>query len=131
MKPFPDFKKLTFVQNPKRSDIYDLQTINFRKFKYFRFSIPRNHWMKSQGAKYVIETWKEGEKVLFSGLIHFKGNIYYGDDKNPKTGRKSFIIAILEGMTITLHYFNSFSLYPQERKRFLSGFIDQLQLNNK
>jgi len=130
MNSFPEFNRLTFIQNPNRSDIYDIKTPGFNKFKYFRLSEPRNGWMKSQGASYVIETWIEGSKALFSGLIPFKDNIYYGDNKNPKTGRKSFIIAILDGDTITINYFNSFSLYPKERPKFLARFTHTFQLTN-
>jgi len=118
---FPDYVKLVYRQNPKRSDIYDLDS-GKTNFKYFRLSRPRNPWMQSQGAQYVIETWSDKEKVLFSGLIPFKDTIYFGDNKDHKTGRKSFIIAIIQDSLIILYYFNSFSLYPAERKKFISRF---------
>ena len=86
--------------------------------------------MKSQGARFVIETWTGGDKALFSGLIHYRSNIYYGDNKSLKTGRKSFIIALLNGEVINLIYFNSFSLFPKERPKFLCRFTQEVLAKN-
>lgn len=120
----PDFGKLVFRQNESRSDIYDLVSKGFRKFKYFRLSVPRSEKFTRQGAKYIIESWKDNIKILFSGLIRYSDNIYFGDHRS-NNGKKSFIIAVINQPDIILYYFNSFSLYPKERKGFIAKFINE------
>ncbi len=121
----PEYKELIFKQNENRIDIYDLQNANFRKFKYFRISEPRVKFLIRQGAKWIIESWDKGEKVLFTGLIPFNKSIYFGDHRNPKTGKKSFLIAEIKGNLIKLFYFNSFNLYPNKRLDFIRNFLKQ------
>lgn len=120
----PDFKTLEFIQNETRRDVYDLQTKGFRKFTYFRLSMPRSPRFRSQGAKYIIESWKDGAKTLFSGLIPFVDSYYYGDHKSATSGRKSFIIAKFEQSTIIIFYFNNYNLYPAKRLDFVRWFIN-------
>ena len=122
----PDYKELIFKQNESRKDIYDLQNTNFSKFKYFRLSVPRVEFLKKQGAKYIIESWINGKKVLFTGLIPFNQLIYFGDHKNTNTGKKSFIIAMYKDKEIKMYYFNSFSLYPKKRLAFIKNFLQNL-----
>ncbi len=119
----PEYKELTFIKNKNRIDIYDLQNSNFRKFKYFRISEPRVPFLIKQGAKWIIESWDKGEKVLFTGLIPFNKSIYFGDHRNTTTGKKSFIIANIQDKEIKLFYFNSFSLYPNKRLDFIRNFL--------
>ena len=119
----PEYKELVFKQNEDRVDIYDLQNTNFRKFKYFRISEPRIKFLIRQGAKYIIESWVNNEKVLFTGLIPFNKSIYFGDHRNPKTGKKSFIIAEINDKLVKIFYFNSFSLYPNKRLDFIRSFL--------
>ena len=105
----PDYKELIFIQNENRIDIYDIKNTDFSKFKYFRISEPRVKFLIRQGAKWILESWDKGEKVLFTGLIPFNKSIYFGDHRNTKTGKKSFIIAEIKDNLIKLFYFNSFS----------------------
>jgi len=122
---WPDYKKLIFQQNHKRSDIFDLKGSTFTKFRFIRLSRPRQKFLIDQGAKYCIESWNNGKKSLFTGLLPFNGNIYYGDHKTPTRCKKSFLIAIIEPLRITLFYFNSFSLYPKLKKGFIKRFLKE------
>lgn len=122
----PGYKELIFVKNENRIDIYDLQNSNFRKFKYFRLSEPRVSFLIKQGAKYVIESWDKGEKVLFTGLIPFNQYIYFGDHKNTKTGRKSLIVVNIKDKEVKLYYFNNFSLKVSKRLVFINNFLKHL-----
>ena len=116
----PEYKVLVFKENKNRTGIYDLQNSKFRKFKYFRLSEPKSERFKRQGAKYIIESWdKKGDKVLFSGFVPMGEGFYYGDHKNTKTGKKSMFFAKISAGTITLYYFNSFSVYPSQRLQML------------
>ena len=123
---FPDYHTLIFQQNKKRPDIYDLVNNRFKKFKYFRLSAPRSNMFRKQGAKYIIESWDKGIKTLFSGLIQVKDNYYYGDQYNPKNGKKSTLIVRIETTGIVIYYFNSFSLFPKYRNQFIIDFIRQI-----
>ena len=132
----PDFRQFVFIQNEKRADIYDLQgEPGPRMFHYFRISTPRKPFLIKQGAKYVIESWQGHEKTSFTGLIPVGLNGYYFGDLLLKTtknnGKKSFLIARVEGKTITLYLFPSFTLYPTKRLDFCRQFIARIGAKNQ
>jgi len=118
----PDYKKLIFVKNENRPDIYDLQNTNFNKFTYIRLSEPKADFLIKQGAKHVIESWKNGKKVLFTGLKPIHGKIFHGNHKEPANGKKSMIFAIVEPEQIVLYYFNHFTIYPSKRRSYAKQF---------
>ena len=74
----PDYQRLVFIKNENRKDnLFDLlPSYNFNKFKYFRLSEPKNDRFIKQGAKYIIESWSERVKTLFTGLIPLNDNFF-------------------------------------------------------
>lgn len=121
----PDYKRLVFIRNESRSDIYDLKGSTFRKFSFIRLSKPVKPFLIKQGAKYCIESWKNGEKNLFTGLLPFNDNIYYGDHKDPSNGRKSFLMVFISNSRIVIYYFNSFTVFPKLKKGFIQRFLSK------
>lgn len=126
----PDYKVLEFVINPERKGTYDLVSKNFKKFTFFVVSIPRNPQFKRQGAQYIIESWKDGKKVLFSGLKPIMKGYYYGDHKNTNTGKKSAFFLKKFNDTVKIYYFNYISFYPSKIKIFLSELIKKEEAKN-
>mgnify|MGYP006311775029 CR=1 FL=1 len=121
----PDYKRLVFLKNETRTDIYDLVDSRFQKFTFIRLSEPQKPYLIKQGAKYCIESWKDNKKTLFTGLLQFHDRIYYGDHKNAVNGCKSFLIASIEASQIVFYYFNQFSIYPKLIKGFIKRFIKE------
>jgi len=73
--------KATFKRNPARPDVYDLlEGVKF-PFSYCRVSTPRAEWLIRQGASWVLESWVQNQKAVFTGLRplsipgHYKGDI--------------------------------------------------------
>jgi hypothetical protein len=123
----PDYKRLVFIKNENRKDyLFDLlPSYHFNKFKYFRLSEPKNDKFIKQGAKYIIESWKERTKTLFTGLILLSDSWYYGDHKNPLNSNTSLLLAWFKPDVkhIILYYFNSFNIYPYKRLQFFKEFV--------
>lgn len=117
----PDFRKLVFIPNPKRSGIFDLQGQNFKKFTFFRLALPKAPSLIQRGVKYVIESWIKGKKVLHTGLkeTHRK-NLYLGDHKGSRGNRSILIVHISHDLSkVEILYFNGFTIYPAQRRQFV------------
>ena len=124
----PDYLQFVFVQNEKRPDIYDLQGKPENVvFTFFRLSTPRQSFLIKQGAKYVLESWKENIKVSFTGLISANiQNWYWGDIilKRPeKDPCKSFLMVEIKDKQVFIYIFPDFTIYPNLRLRFCAQFI--------
>lgn len=128
----PKYKEFTFIQNEKRPDIYDLQgETDPRIFHYFRLSRPRQAFLKKQGAKYVIESWRGKEKTSFTGLVSIGIQGYYFGDlllkTTPKKTKKNLIITHHRGNSITIYLFPRFHV---KRLSFCRQFIAQRAKDN-
>lgn len=121
----PDYKKLIFVKNENRPDIYDLQNSGFNKFTFIKLSDPKADFLIQQGAKYVIESWKNSQKVLFTGLKPIHGKIFHGNHKEPGSEKKSMLFATISPEKIVMYYFNHFSVYPSIRRSLAKQIIPQ------
>ena len=76
----PDYLQFVFVQNEKRPDIYDLQGKPENVvFTFFRLSTPRQSFLIKQGAKYVLESWKENIKLVLQALFLLISKIGIGE----------------------------------------------------
>jgi hypothetical protein len=74
-----------FIRNNDRPDIYDLvdgQTV----LSYVRLSEPKKDFLKKNGAKWVLESFKDNKKILFTGLVPTGNNVYSADHWNKAKG---------------------------------------------
>ncbi len=130
----PDSRLLIFAVNHARPGIFDLQNEpSFTKFTYFRLERPKAEFLIHQGARYVLESWKDGKKNLFTGLIPSQvPGWYYGDHLGI-----SLLICHLEpeGMElkyIEMYYFNAFNKHSARIKNsFCLKFIKELKRAGK
>lgn len=93
--------KFKFIRNSIRRDTYDLESgpsdINLL---WIKLSNPIKKFLTKNGATYVIESWKENEKILFSGLIPISNNRYKGNHWSMKQGTLTeFIMTIPEDLS--------------------------------
>jgi len=75
-----------YVRNEDRPDIYDLVSGPNTSLNYVRLSEPVKGFLKKNGAKYVLESWKGSRKILFTGLQLISKNTYKGDHWNKAKG---------------------------------------------
>lgn len=75
-----------YVRNTERPDIYDLVYGPNTSLPYVRLSEPVKGFLKKNGAKYVLESWKGAKKILFTGLKPISKNTYKGDHRNMAKG---------------------------------------------
>lgn len=143
MKPcsnrIPDCKILEFKENQQRKNIFDLTTtgVNFNKFRYFRIETPRQPYLINQGAKYVCESWENGNKTLHTGLIEtgVKG-YYFGDYADVTNGAKKNSLMLFhydqEIETIRIYFFNRYSKRSISMKyKFCRYYIENVIVKNK
>ncbi len=114
----PKYSELVFKQNATRPDIYDLTGTRFKEFTFLRLSKPRTEFLRRQGAEYVIESWKRGQKNLFTGLIPFGEGYYYGDRREG--GKRVLIVVKLNSPELTVYLFKS---YPRQLRPLFTEFI--------
>jgi len=130
----PDFKLLEFTENPQRENIYDLvsTSANFDKFRYFRLQEPRADYLIRLGAKYIIENWEGGVKILHTGLIPIgKENYYFGDYTEYRKGKKiNSLMLVYKHPTenrFKIWFFNGFNKKSILMKlEFLQQFVNGL-----
>ena len=75
-----------YIRNEDRPDIYDLVSGPTSTLTYVRLSPPKKGFLKKNGAKYVLESWKDNKKILFTGLQQISKNKYKGDFWNRTRG---------------------------------------------
>lgn len=126
-KKLPEYRILEFTENPQRKNIYDLniEMTKFSKFRYFRLQTPRQSYLINQGAKFVCESWEQGEKILHTGLISTGIDHYYFGDflDNKKTCLMIFHF-IPETSIVLIYYFNGYNKKSLSMKRqFCREFI--------
>ncbi len=126
----PDYKVLTFVKNPNRKRTYDLVNNSFDKFTFFVVSEPKDPRFRLQGASYIVESWKGGKKVLFSGIKPIVNEYYYGDHKDVNTGIKSAFFLKKQNDTVKMYYFNHVTFYPSKIKVFLNELIKKVEVRD-
>lgn len=121
-----DVQKLVFEQNSKRKDIYDFVSGPQARFKFVRLSKPSKKFLINQGAQWCLESFHEGEKVLFTGLMQLGGfkNTFFGDHYDSKRRKRSLICVYLAETELKMLYFNSFDKHTNEMRRvFLQQFL--------
>lgn len=117
-----------FRENANRPGVYDFVKGHAPPpVRYFRISEPRKERFRKQGATLMLESWTDGGKAMFTGLVRLCPNVLYGDHRDEK-GKKSLLCLIQESDTYQLHYFRC--ICPKslrQRAKFLSTyFIGQL-----
>ncbi len=75
-----------FLRNEDRSDIYDLIDGPDTSLTYVRLSKPVKGFLLKNRAAFVLESWKENQKILFTGLIPISNNTYKGDHWRKSKG---------------------------------------------
>ena len=64
-----------YSQNPKTNNVFDLIGDKTRTdIQFIRVEKPQKDFMKNQGAKYVIQSFRKGMKTLFTGLLPLGDN---------------------------------------------------------
>ena len=119
-------KKGVFIQNPQHPDIFDLMPESGANlpFSYFRIGLPQQPYLIAQGAKYVVESHKNGQKVLHTGLKPTKVNgIYSGDVFNPQTKGKSLILfcAVPQQKSYTVYLYEGY--FPRSLTKVLNEIL--------
>lgn len=80
--------KFTFHRNETNPEIYDAWDVpDSSELSYLRLSHPRADYLTKQGARFVLESWKEKSKYFFTGLVQIRSGWYAGDAKGP-TGKR-------------------------------------------
>lgn len=109
MRPIEPVKQ-NFIENPQRPGTYDFER-NFDRIgiKYFVIKPIRQPKFRHQGAAFGLESWSNGSKQIFTGLIQLPqtNNVLFGNLVG-KDGTKSLICLIMDEPTIQMLYFESF-----------------------
>lgn len=97
---------LSFKRNESNKDIYDLTSGQNTNLLFVRLSKPIKDYLNKNGAKYVIESWFNGKRIFFSGLIQISKNRYKGNHKSfSKRTKIEFIVTLsndLENLQIII-----------------------------
>jgi len=102
--------------------MYNLETDFQTVLTFVQITEPRAEYLKKNGAKYVIESWSGNDKILFTGLIPFAQSQFYGDYKNPYTGKRHLITIEFKDVKVTARL----TIYPfdfktnREREAYLN-----------
>ncbi len=99
-----------YRKNLLKPTIYDcIEKVDQLNLPYFALSKPRSQRFIDQGDTYMIESWNNRKKVLFSGLVSLEGtqNVYFGNWKLSGSS-KSLICLILLKDIAEIHYFPNF-----------------------
>lgn len=116
-------KELIFLANPERTCIYDLITKGFKTFTFIRLSEARADWLKQRGVGTVIESWRKGEKSLFSGLLPFSNQLLHGT-RITQNGHKSlFILTQPDSNTIKIYLYGYCPKTIKGRNKILNEFL--------
>ena len=118
-------RKGVFIQNPNHADIFDLipESGANLPFTYFRISLPLQPYLIQQGAKFVVESHHNKEKVLHTGLKRTKvATIYSGDLFNLQTRSKSLILFCAKpDESYTVYLFDGY--YPRKLTKVLNEIL--------
>jgi hypothetical protein len=115
------FKKNS--QDPHKFELTPVSPSNF-PFLYFRLSLPYSDHLIAQRAVYVVESVKDGIKVLNTGLRKTQvSTIYYGDMYNQLTKVCSLLLFCVSGggEICTVYLFEGY--YPKSLKKVLNEII--------
>jgi hypothetical protein len=99
-----------YRKNSLKPTIFDcIEKVDHLNLQYFSLSKPRSQRFIDQGDTYMIESWNNRKKVLFSGLVSLEGtqNVYFGNWKLSGNS-KSLICLILLKDIAEIHYFPNF-----------------------
>lgn len=122
---------LNFKENSQRPGTYDIEWFFERKtedqtegkidrigIKYFVIKPTREPRFRNQGAAQIMESWSNGNKQIFTGLIPLPqtDNVLFGNIIG-KDKKKSLICLIRYEPTIQLLYFDSFCPKTTNRQK--------------
>lgn len=132
MRPPIEPLKQNFKENPKRPGTYDIEA-NFDRIsdrigiKYFVLKPIRQSRFRHQGAAFGLESWSNGQKDIFTGLIPLPqtDNVLFGNILS-KDKKKSLICLIRYEPIIQLLYFDSFC--PKTTNRQMRFLHDHFKL---
>lgn len=108
------------------SNTYDL--VGDKKvsdISFIRVELPKKDFLKKQRAKFVLQSFKDNKKVLFTGLIPVGENYYYGDNVKL-TSKKDFLIVYYNPRRKVLHLYIIENYKPKKKAVFANDFIDYL-----
>ncbi|WP_312765318.1 hypothetical protein [Epilithonimonas sp.] len=113
--------------NKKSDNIYDLVGNKKRTDIHFiRVELPKEEFLKNQRAKYVIQSFKGKEKILFTGLIPLGQNFYYGDNVHSN-GKKDLIIVFYnKRRKSNLQVFTFKNRNPRNKINFINMFFEHM-----
>lgn len=108
------------------SNTYDLvEDQKVSDISFIRVELPNKEFLKKQRAEFVLQSFKNNKKVLFTGLISVGENYYYGDNVKL-TGKKDFLIVYYNPKRRILHLYTIKNRCPKKRADFANEFIDYL-----
>lgn len=130
----PNTTMLVFRENPQKKGFYDLQPNHngFNKFKYFHLQYPKTDRLKRTGAKYVIDSWLNREKILHTSLLPLNQKSFYmGDFTEIIEGVNKRSLFVLwyrpDNLTIYIYWFNHFDKKSLKmRLNFCNEYINRL-----
>ncbi len=92
---------------------------------FVRVELPNKEFLKKQRAEFVLLSFKNNKKVLFTGLIPLGENYYYGDNVKL-TGKKDFLIVYYNPKRKILHLYTIKNHKPKKKADFANEFIEYL-----
>jgi len=116
----------TYLRSTSQSEVYDLQTISGDNmpFSYFRIEQPRERYLIGQGAVKVVESHKNGVKVLHTGLRRTSDDmISAGNLYNPVNGKLSFLLFKSDPITHTITVY----LFPDRKPKNINQYVEEVR----
>lgn len=116
----------TFNRKTSHPDVRDLNTDAGEKipFEWFGPSESREHYLIVQGAVKVVESHKNGVKVLHTGLrrtsddMIFAGNLY-----NPVNGKLNLLLFKSDSITHTITVY----LFPDRKPNNINQYVEEVR----
>ena len=108
------------------SNIYDIvEDQKVSDISFIRVELPNKEFLKKQRAEFVLQSFKNNDKVLFTGLISLGENYYYGDNVKL-TGKKDFLIVYYNPKRRILHLYTIKNHNPRKKADFANKLIEHL-----
>ncbi|MBW8522164.1 hypothetical protein K0U91_06745 [Chryseobacterium chendengshani] len=92
---------------------------------FIRVETPNEDFLKKQRAKFVIQSFKNRKKILFTGLIPIGHNYYYGDNVKPNN-KKDFLVIYYNSIRSVIHLYIFENRSPRKKADFANDFVYHL-----
>lgn len=92
---------------------------------FIRVETPNEYFLKKQRAKFVIQSFKNRKKILFTGLIPIGHNYYYGDNLKLNN-KKDFLVIYYNSVRSVIHLYIFENRSPRKKADFANDFIYHL-----